>query len=413
MTTDLIAWKTNAWKDPGMVQWYAGQMVDYNAVVRIKNAIEIGLIRKHAVGDHLLDVGIGTGRGSLHLLRDGMRVTGIDSSQAMLDETARQAQGLPIELRVGDVASLPYATPSFDTILALNVMVHFPHWREVLANWRQALRPGGRIIFDIHSRDHYDAALGHDQAERELTDRPVSAFISTASAEELVQQASRLGLRIVDIVPYGALLGGGNTTLWWRERLEQKANWRRLIGWALTDERLFSFILWLEEHIVWRLPSASVGRLMVVLQDDCDAELENQAWLGRQSALQNELVRMTRADLMLARLGINEQGRAELSAHLEHPRNCGVFYRLLDALADRLPACDLWSAVPENRSMFELWRQHEKTDQLAMNILQDWSKPPFPALQDFGVPLAEGIQYNLYSSLLQHQSAIFATPEST
>jgi SAM-dependent methyltransferase len=411
MSTERIAWKTNAWKDPAMVQWYARQMIDRSGGNLIKNAVEIGLIRRYAIGHHLLDVGIGTGRGSLPLLRDGMHVTGIDSSQAMLDETKRQADGLPVELLVGDVAVLPFTTPAFDTILALNVLVHFPHWREVLANWCQALLPGGRIIFDIHSRDHYDAALGEAAAEAELFTRPVAAFQATARVVELVEQATRLGLGVVDIVPYGALLGGGNTNLWWRERLEQRADWRRLMGWAAEDERLYGFSLWLEENLVWRLPSTATGRLMVVLETHADAARHNAEWLARQAALRDELAQAPTAARMLDILGVDALARAELAEHLEHARNRALLYRLLDALDARWPERDWLAAAPSQQALFSQWRRQEMADRQAMEILDRWSLPPFPAIEEKGVPLAPGFSYQLFASILQNHIKIFAAPD--
>jgi len=411
MSTELIAWKTNAWKDPAMVQWYAGQMVDHSGGNLIKNAVEIGLIRRYATGQHLLDVGIGTGRGSLPLLRDGMRVTGIDSSQAMLDETERQAGGLAIDLQVGDVAALPFTTPVFDTILALNVLVHFPHWREVLANWCQALLPGGRIIFDIHSRDHYDAALGEAAAEAELYTRPVAAFQATARVVELAEQATRLGLGVVDMVPYGALLGGGNTNLWWRERLEQRADWRRLMGWAAEDERLLGFALWLEENLVWRLPSTATGRLMVVFEPSIDAARRNAEWLARQVELQAELAQAPTAARMLDILGVDVQARVKLVEHLEHARNRALLYRLLDALDARWPERDWLSAAPSQQALFSQWRRQEMADRQAMAILERWSLPPFPAIEENSVALAPGFNYQLFASLLQDHFNVFAASD--
>ena len=104
---DLIQWKTDAWKDPGMVNWYSGRMVQSETTNLLKNAVEINTIRRHARGPKIIDIGVGTGRAALPLVADGYDVMGVDSSQAMLDETRRLANGSPIRLQVGDVASLP------------------------------------------------------------------------------------------------------------------------------------------------------------------------------------------------------------------------------------------------------------------------------------------------------------------
>ena len=80
---------------------------------RLKNAVEISLCEKFAVGPEVLDVGIGTGRASLPLLDKGWRLTGVDSSQAMLDECARHANGKPIQLKLGDSLCLTFPGQRF------------------------------------------------------------------------------------------------------------------------------------------------------------------------------------------------------------------------------------------------------------------------------------------------------------
>jgi SAM-dependent methyltransferase len=408
MSNELIAWKTSAWKDPAMVQWYAGQMVESSGANRIKNAVEVGLIEAHAIGANVLDVGIGTGRGSLPLLQRGLHVTGVDSSQAMLDETRRQAGGRPIELKVGDVVALPFADRRFDTVIALNVLVHFPHWREVLAHWCRFLAPGGRVIFDIHSRDHFDAALGAGPAEARLSAQATAAYISTAKGAELCAEATRLGLAVVGILPYGAVLGGGNTNLWWSDRLEARADWRRLVGWAEEDDALFAFACWLEEAIVWQLPTCGTGRLMVILEQSDDCAARNRQWSERHERKLRDLGNAPAAAAMLEIVGFDAARRGELAAHLEHPRNRAMAFRMLQALAARWDKHDWWSAVPAQQALFDRWRRQDLCDRQAMTILQRWAAPPFPPLESCGVALAPGLDYQLIGALLNKHFEAFS-----
>ncbi|HET8707511.1 MAG TPA: class I SAM-dependent methyltransferase, partial [Pseudomonadales bacterium] len=97
----LTQWKTDAWKDPAMVAWYSGRMVENSGTNRLNNMLEVGLCDRFAVGQTVLDIGVGTGRASLPLARKGMQLTGIDSSQAMLDECQRLAGNVPVQLQVG------------------------------------------------------------------------------------------------------------------------------------------------------------------------------------------------------------------------------------------------------------------------------------------------------------------------
>ena len=102
-TKNLIDWKTNAWKDPNMVAWYSKRMVENTGTNVLKNLLETRLLKRLVTGRDVLDVGIGTGRGSIPLAKAGYNVSGIDSSQAMLDETQRLAGNIPMNLQVGDV----------------------------------------------------------------------------------------------------------------------------------------------------------------------------------------------------------------------------------------------------------------------------------------------------------------------
>ena len=69
----------------------------------------------------VLDVGCGTGRNLIPLVRDGFKATGLDSSRGMLNETRRRlaARGLSANLIEQDMGKLPY-TQQFDAILCMN-----------------------------------------------------------------------------------------------------------------------------------------------------------------------------------------------------------------------------------------------------------------------------------------------------
>jgi 2-polyprenyl-3-methyl-5-hydroxy-6-metoxy-1,4-benzoquinol methylase len=156
----LKQWKTDAWKDPGMVAHYSAQMFDNSGTNRLNNLLEVGLMDQYAAGENILDVGVGTGRASIPLAKRGLKLTGVDSSQSMLDETRRLAGDTPFELKLGDVTQLPVDDGIYDTLISLNVMTHFANWREILAHWASKVKNGGRVIFDVYSLDHLEAAAG-------------------------------------------------------------------------------------------------------------------------------------------------------------------------------------------------------------------------------------------------------------
>jgi len=93
-------------------------------------------------GRRVLDLGCGKGRFSRRLTEQGASVIGLDVSRAMLGE----AQGVN---RVrGSARRLPFATASFDGVLAVEVFEHLaPESLEIACGEvRRVLRPGGTFV---------------------------------------------------------------------------------------------------------------------------------------------------------------------------------------------------------------------------------------------------------------------------
>ena len=72
----------------------------------------------------MLDAGCGDGEYSLLAQRRGARVTGIDTSEAMLDAARRRAlvEGAPIDFIQESVEHLPFAAESFDAVFMVTVL---------------------------------------------------------------------------------------------------------------------------------------------------------------------------------------------------------------------------------------------------------------------------------------------------
>jgi ubiquinone/menaquinone biosynthesis C-methylase UbiE len=67
-------------------------------------------------GGRVLELGCGTGRISLPLVRAGVRLVGIDRSAPMLDRARRRLR--PPALVRGDIRSLPFPRAAFSTVIA-------------------------------------------------------------------------------------------------------------------------------------------------------------------------------------------------------------------------------------------------------------------------------------------------------
>jgi SAM-dependent methyltransferase len=410
---DLIRWKTDAWKDPGMVNWYSSRMGQNETTNLLKNAIEVNTIRRYARGPQIIDIGVGTGRAALPLVADGYDVMGVDSSQAMLDETRRLANGAPIRLQVGDVERLPCDDASFDCAVSLNVLVHFPNWREALLEWKRVVRPGGRIIFDIHTRDHAEAACGADKSQwpdaLRATDEAgtFGLYMSRASIAELVEFANAQGFAIQTVVPYGAFLGGGNTNWLLYSSLEQKASWKRTLSWFARDQGLVDLGLFLEESIVAHLAPKIAGRMFVVLDNHADPAANARFaadMAARNAALDSLDVANLAAWLPLA----PEAMSAELDKLLKPLRSRHFFFLLFQALLTRFPHVEFRGAVPgEMLRELSTWLLSHALDQKSTEIARSWSAGVADKFKE-GTDVTVGAEYNLVRALLSRYFGVFS-----
>jgi SAM-dependent methyltransferase len=410
--SDLIRWKTDAWQDPRMVNWYSGRMVVSESTNSLKNALEVDAIRRFARGPEIVDIGVGTGRAALPLVAEGYHVTGIDSSQAMLDETRRLAAGAPIALKVGDVAALPCADNAFDCAVALNVLVHFPNWRESLLEWRRVVRPGGRMVFDIHSFDHVQAAYGADesrwpQALKRTHDKgDFTHYMSRVSVDELVEFANGAGLTIVAAAPYGAFLGGGNVNWLSYAELDATQRWRRLLSWFARDQALFDLGYFLEDAIVRHLTPRVTGRMFVVLDNRPDVQA-NARFAADVAARDQALDRRDFAALQPWLPYAREQYAARLAQLLKPLRNRRFFFGLFKTIAARMPGFDFRGVIaPPVFEQFNAWLEHERVDLQATGIARGWAEGATFRFKN-GVDVAIGAEYDLVKALLKKHFGIF------
>ncbi|WP_078884222.1 class I SAM-dependent methyltransferase [Streptomyces sp. NRRL S-340] len=94
----------------------------------------------------ILDLGCGTGSLALLAAEQGHRVTGVDSSPAMVALARAKLAGRDAGFLVGDAASPPVGRRRFDTVLVRHVLWALPDPAGALRHWRELLRPAGRLV---------------------------------------------------------------------------------------------------------------------------------------------------------------------------------------------------------------------------------------------------------------------------
>ena len=140
-------------------------------------------------GERILDAGCGPGFYVAELLDEvgpHGSVVGVDSSPQMLALATRRVEGRDnVELREGEVTSMPVSDEDFDATMCVQVLEYVADIPGALAEFRRVLRPGGRVvIWDVdwstvswHTADpdrmqraltSWDAHLSHPALPRAL-----------------------------------------------------------------------------------------------------------------------------------------------------------------------------------------------------------------------------------------------------
>lgn len=121
----------------------------------LRGRVHERLAQHFHTGDHVLEIGCGTGEDALWLAGRGVRVTATDSSAAMLDVTRAKVAAHPLVaveyLDLTQIAkSPPQQDAQFDGVFSnfgpLNVL---DDWRPLAAWLAECIRPGGVAAFGV------------------------------------------------------------------------------------------------------------------------------------------------------------------------------------------------------------------------------------------------------------------------
>lgn len=117
--------------------------------------------------DSVLDVGTGTGVVALlatKKIAKGGRVHGIDLSEGMLATATAKAEKLGLEEKIKfsqmDAENLEFEAETFDAVVSLFALLHFPNPLTALKEIYRVMRPGGKFVVAVGSRPPLFSASG-------------------------------------------------------------------------------------------------------------------------------------------------------------------------------------------------------------------------------------------------------------
>ncbi|MBI2993766.1 MAG: class I SAM-dependent methyltransferase [Gammaproteobacteria bacterium] len=158
-------------------------------------------------GSRFLELGVGTGRFALPIVRRGYRLTGIDISENMLRNFRGKLRhsGLAARLLKADAGSLPFADGVFDVVMAMLVLHWMPDFRKTLSETRRVLRGDGCLVFyngrprsaNINELNDEDGLTEVDIAWQRILnayrgDRPAEVASETDILEALHQMGAKI-----------------------------------------------------------------------------------------------------------------------------------------------------------------------------------------------------------------------------
>lgn len=201
-------------------------------------------------GQHLLDVGCGTGedtRALARLVGRTGRAIGMDRSEVMITEARGRAgrEEYPVEFFVGDAHHLPFPNDSFDGCRAYHIFMHLEAPDQALAEMVRVVRPGGRVVICDPDIETWLVDAPDRSVTRRILNFRTDGFHNGWVGRQLPGLFQRHGLQAISIEPTTIL----RTDFEWTDQrwgLRSIAERAREAG-VVSNAEAAAWVMYLEE----------------------------------------------------------------------------------------------------------------------------------------------------------------------
>ena len=142
--------------------------------------VAFGLTYAHIQpGQSMLDIGIGTGLGSILFLKAGLEIHGMDISSQMLD-ACRKKGFSSLHLHNLSKTPYPFESESINHAVCTGVLNFFSDLSPVFQEANRILRKGGLFVFVVGDRSENDAPAFEVGSEHTKSEKTVTMYLHSA-----------------------------------------------------------------------------------------------------------------------------------------------------------------------------------------------------------------------------------------